>query len=209
MSFAQMHNDYLDPDRYLDNDGPEDETVTLTPDQAQELAKLKKAFKEITSAGPDNKISWAAYWNAFNDLIPEWNLIGQKDWELEDEEGGDSYPVWNEDAEKWDMSAHLFIHGRDDYGLFIRVKTWDGDCNWDNADEARETDTQLCWDRFQENYTCNYHFFRQWAEYFIWSIENGCVDPVQTYWKKDNCTYDDLVKSAWDHLNAIKPKQKS
>jgi hypothetical protein len=160
---------------------------------AEELNKLR----DVPTRPP---VSWGEYWASLSDFLPE--VVTGKEFRWEDEADVETFPEWCSDCKTWHSRAYAFDHGRDEDGLFIDVREWDGD-DWDSIWAIYGDCSKAEFARFQHDYLTTDHYFIAWCEYFIWCADNGAVDPVDTYWKKELCTHADLIKSAREQLKYL------
>ena len=206
-SFTQMHNDHLDPDRHLwPEEGPEtSEMIKPTAKQRRQLRDIKKqlATLDTPTYAP---VTWQEYWDG---LAPHFGQIKTgEQFLLEDGCDNDNYPEWCSGCDTWEAHCHALDHGRDEDGLYIIARDWDGD-DWSEGYEVRKDTPVSEWNQFQADYMGTDTYFRAWAEYFIWCAEHGAQDPIETYWKKENCTMGDLIKSAREQIKYLKMGRKA
>jgi hypothetical protein len=254
MSFAQMHNDYLDPDRAGLNDEQPYQFENEWPEQAEEFFWFEDG-KILAMRGHDsdyyligqydgddvleakqvifdyfNKIeaevklieaelklldgptyppqTWKEFWDGMADHFPQ--VLTGEEFCYPNECDVETVPEYDDDKETYEPAGYGVEYGRDDAGLYIRAERWDGlNLDWDQSqDEIREEDGEKEFVSFQAEYLGTDHYFRQWTNYFCWCALNGAIDPVDTYYRRENCTHADLVKSARDNLKYLKMNRK-
>jgi hypothetical protein len=204
MNFSTAHNDYLDPERYLNHaydDG--DDTPVLTPSQKGQVTRLRREIDRLHHLcyqAPRTPITVSELFQHAPD--------GDFNWEGEAEDVGNAWNCGESDCPHgWHKSSQSIEQGREN------GKTWfivlddshsDGDAQpcdgWDEREGDTVTDSLLSdlWSHLQGR---TIDHFSGWASYCLDVAVTG-QDPLDNWFRE--YTVDDCIKAARDNIKYLR-----
>lgn len=112
----------------------------------------------------------------------------------DDADVGDTYPLWCSECDTYHERAYSYSFGKDGYGLFVQVGTWDGN-DW-GYEYAYESDAEWLFRHMNID-----HYFADWSDYYLYQFRTG-LDPLEVWYKVPSD--DDILEAVEDNLNHIK-----
>jgi len=171
----------------------------------ERISAVRAALVNVSSP---KSVTWDEFWDMYSSFLPQ--IASGENFEYDDETDVETTPIWDEDVidERlgWSEYAYKFDIGlNSEDGLFVSVRRFDGDCTWDQVGYYCENDGSQ--KEFENAYTAYANlddYFIGWAEYYCWCAENGCVDPLESFYNSANCTIENFVKAAEDNVRCLR-----
>jgi hypothetical protein len=208
MSLTSIHNDYLDPDKWLYNNCNDEgeEEHTLTASQKKEIKKLHTQFEKAMSKAYDPKNRKSI---TFESLFGD--IEGDFSWGGEPEDVGNAWNCGDKDCEsQWHNSIQVVEMGRK------AGKTWyivledscagDGDyqpcAGWDEREGDVITKGLLDDLWFHHEGRMIDHFYG-WGMYCLDCAVTG-KDPLNNWRFSKSMTPDEAIKAAKSNLKYLR-----
>jgi len=209
-NIGRIHDDYLDPDKWLYNncdEEREEENLRLSPSQKGQITKLRKSLSEARSLAYDPKNRKIPTLQDLFSHCPE----GDFSYEGEPEDVGNAWNCDDSDCEsQWHISCQVIEQGRKDgktwfivledsiagYGDYQPVAGWDER----EGDEVDQSNLEDLWFHLEGR---SIDHFYGWGIYDLECATTG-KDPLKDWKMGSGITLEKAIKSARQNLKYLK-----